>query len=99
MDILTETPGPTDLYDARRDARLTLEDASRHSGKSIQTLRRQESGISRVDLTLYRLYLQRAGWLIDPAWAHWSFAQGKLWTPEDVAYDEPGKIRLRDSTC
>lgn len=79
------------LYDARRNARLTKLQAADLCGIHRTSYERQEKGDSRVNVTVYRLILSRAGWLPAP-FEGWSIGQGKLWTPEGVALD-PGEIK------
>jgi transcriptional regulator with XRE-family HTH domain len=79
------------LYDARRNARLTPAQAADLCGIHRTTYERQENGKSRVNVTVYRLILTRAGWLPAPL-EGWSIGQNKLWTPEGVALD-PGEIK------
>jgi len=92
MLIVTDHPSHTDLFDARRSARLSLSEAATLTGRHVRTLQRQESGISPVDIAIYRLYLARAGWMIDSEWSGWSFGQGCLWSPEAISYT-PGDLR------
>ena len=56
MDICTTAPTKTDLYDARRNARLTIEAAADLCGRSVRHLKKQESGDARVDLALSIAY-------------------------------------------
>ena len=91
-DLTTIKPGPGDLYDARRNARInTTQEAADVCGIHRTSYERQEKGQSRVNVTVFRLLLMRAGWLPDP-FEGWSIGQGSLWTPEDVRID-PGEIR------
>lgn len=92
MDFEATRINHHDLYNARRQARLTRDQAADLAGIHRTTYTRQETGDSRPSLAVYRLLLSRAGWLPDPAWFGWRFAQGQLWTPENVGYD-PGEIQ------
>lgn len=90
-DFETKHPGPEDLKNARRSARLTQDEAAKLCGLHRTSYQRQERGESRVNVAAFRLLLMRAGWLPDP-FDGWSIGQGALWSPEDVRY-EPGEIR------
>lgn len=90
-DFRTTKPDPTELKDARKHARLSLQEAADLCGMHRTTFARQETGESKVSLAAYRLILMHSGWLPDP-FDGWSIGQGKLWTPEDVSFS-PGQIR------
>ena len=79
------------LYSARRNARLTIQEAADLCGIHRTTFERQENGSSKVNTTVFRLLLMRGGWLPDE-FEGWKIGQGMLWSPEDVSFS-PGEIR------
>ena len=86
MDVSSQ-----DLYDARWDARLDLDQAAALTGLCPRTLRRQETGRAPVNLAVYNLFRLLAGELLDPAWSGWCVRRGLLWSPDDNGY-RPGEI-------
>lgn len=92
MDFETRTINPGDLYNARRQARLSRDQAADLAGIHRTTYHRQESGASRPSLAVYRLILTRAGFLPDAEWYGWRLFNGNLYTPEGVSYS-PGEIQ------
>jgi hypothetical protein len=79
-------PSSRDFCDARRRARLTPEVAAIHGGVSLKTLKRQVAGRHRPSTCQYRLYLARAGCLMEPNFRYWLPKNAALWTPENVRY-------------
>lgn len=92
MDILSPHITPDDLYNARRRARLTIDQAADLAGVTRRTYQRQEHGHSRIHPAIYRLFMARCGFMPDPAWRGWFIGQGKIWTPENWGI-EPGELR------
>jgi transcriptional regulator with XRE-family HTH domain len=90
-DFETRKPTKEMLIDARRNARLSPEQAAEMCGVHRTTYKRMESGSSRVNVTAFRLLLLLSGWL-PGEFEGWSIGQGKLWSPEDVSFT-PGEIR------
>lgn len=64
-DFENPHPSGSDLYDTRRNARLSVEDAARLVGRHRTSYKNQETGRARVDLAVYRLIEACAGWLPD----------------------------------
>lgn len=87
----TRTPDKDMLKTARRNARLTPEQAADLCGIHRTTYARMENGSSRVNVACFRLILMHAGWL-PGEFEGWSISRGQLWSPEDVSYS-PGEIR------
>lgn len=93
-DFDTRKPTPEMLYDARRDARMSIDQAAQFCGLHRTSYARQESGQSRVSAACYRLLAMMGGWLPGTAFEGWHIDRDfdKLWSPEDV-YFTPGEIR------
>lgn len=90
-DFDTRKPTKEMLKDARKNARLSPEQAAEMCGVHRTTYTRMESGSSRVNIACFRLLLVLAGWLPGD-FEGWSIGQDKLWSPEDVSFT-PGEIR------
>ncbi len=85
MDFWATTITAADLKAARHKARLyDLNEAAELAGIHKRTYQRQERGEVRPSLSIYRLFLSRAGFLPDRAFEGWRITKGQIWTPENV---------------
>lgn len=93
MDYLNPNPTRDMLRMARITAGIDYEEAARLCGIEESYYRKMESGSGgvKVKLSVYRLMLCRAGYMIHPGWEGWRIREGLIWSPVGSGHT-PGDI-------
>ena len=91
MDHHWKSPDGELLHTARLTAGLDFAEAARLCGVDETYYRKMEAGKVKMRLSIYRLMLCRAGYLIDPNWEGWAIRQGRIWSPDGTGLT-PGDV-------
>lgn len=91
MDLLNPNPNRDMLRRARHLAGINYGEAAELCGIEESYYRKMERGAVDVKLSVYRLILCRAGYLIHKEWEGWIIRKGKIWSPFGSGHT-PGDI-------
>jgi transcriptional regulator with XRE-family HTH domain len=91
VDFLNPKPNKEMLRTARQLAGINYGEAAKLCGIEESYYRKMERGSINVKVSVYRLILCRAGYIIHHGWEGWKISKGKLWSPVGSGHT-PGDI-------
>lgn len=91
MDFVNPNPTRDMLRTARHLAGINYGEAADLCGIEESYYRKMERGSVDVKVSVYRLILCRAGYLIPNGWEGWKIRKGKIWSPVGSGHT-PGDI-------